>query len=192
RHGAFVPEIDREALARYLRSGYTSGERCIYRHARRLAPGSFLVWDAGEIRTERFWRLEEPEPGPEPDFEQAVDRLEELLGDAIERRLIADVPIGAFLSGGVDSSAVVALMQERARGRVRTFSIGFHDPAFDEAPHARAVAAHLKTDHTDLYVTREQALEAAYAIADVYDEPFADASGLPTLLLSRLTREQVT
>jgi asparagine synthase (glutamine-hydrolysing) len=180
------------ALARYLRNGWTSGEQSIYRHTRRLPPGSFLVWQGGSLHTERFWKLEDRDEEPDPSFEQAVDRLEALLGDAVERRLIADVPLGAFLSGGVDSSTVVALMQERARGRVRTFSIGFEDARFDEAPHARAVAAHLQTEHTELYVTREQTIEAARDVADVYDEPFADSSAIPTLLLSRLTRNHVT
>jgi asparagine synthase (glutamine-hydrolysing) len=121
-----------------------------------------------------------------------VDALDDLLGDAVEQRLVADVPLGAFLSGGVDSSAVVALMKERAAGVVRTFSIGFEHAAYDEAPFARRVAEHLRTEHTELYVREEEARQVAHELPDLYDEPFADPSALPTVLLSRLTRNHVT
>jgi asparagine synthase (glutamine-hydrolysing) len=125
-------------------------------------------------------------------FEAAVAELERRLGDAVELRLVADVPLGAFLSGGIDSSAVVALMCERARGRVRTFSIGFEDPEYDEAPHARAVARSLGTEHTELQVGRADAVAVAHELPDLYDEPFADSSAIPTTLLSRLARRHVT
>ena len=192
-HPAFSGEIDRGALGRYLRGGYTVGEETIYRDARRLLPGSYLVWERGAITTHAYWRLTDRAEAPAPPtFEAAVDALDELLGDAVERRMIADVPLGAFLSGGVDSSLVVALMQERSRAPVRTFSIGFREAAFDEAPHARAVAQHLKTDHTELYVDRADAVAVAHELPDLYDEPFADSSAIPTTLLSRLTRQHVT
>jgi asparagine synthase (glutamine-hydrolysing) len=192
-HPGFRGEISRGALGRYLRGGYTAGEETIYTDTRRLLAGSYLVWQDGAIETHAYWRLTDPPDAPAPaSFDAAVDALDALLGDAVERRMIADVPLGAFLSGGVDSSAVVALMRERARGPVRTFSIGFREPAWDEAPHARAVAQHLKTDHTELYVDRADAVAVAHELPDLYDEPFADASAIPTTLLSRLTRRHVT
>jgi asparagine synthase (glutamine-hydrolysing) len=192
-HPGFRGDISRPALGRYLRGGYTVGEETIYRDARRLLAGSFLVWEDGAIATHAYWRLTDPADAPPPaTFEAAVDALDALLGDAVERRMIADVPLGAFLSGGVDSSAVVALMRERSRSPVRTFSIGFRELEWDEAPHARAVAAHLGTDHTELYVGRADAVAVAHELPDLYDEPFADASAIPTTLLSRLTRRHVT
>jgi asparagine synthase (glutamine-hydrolysing) len=192
-HPGFRGEISRGALGRYLRGGYTVGEETIYRDARRLLAGSYLVWQDGAIATHTYWRLTDPaDAEPPATFAGAVDALDELLGDAVERRMIADVPLGAFLSGGVDSSVVVALMRERSRSAVRTFSIGFREPAWDEAPHARAVAAHLGTDHTELYVERSEAVAVAHELPDLYDEPFADSSAIPTTLLSRLTRRHVT
>jgi asparagine synthase (glutamine-hydrolysing) len=192
-HPGFRPDIDRGALGRFLRSGYTSGEETIYTGTRRLLAGCYLVHQDGGIETRSYWRLTDP-PDTEPprSFEAAVDALDELLGDAVERRMIADVPLGAFLSGGVDSSTVVALMRERARSPVRTFSIGFREREWDESAHARAVAAHLKTDHTELIVERADAVAIAHELPDLYDEPFADASAVPTTLLSRLTRQHVT
>ena len=193
RHRGFVATIDRGALGRFLRLGYVPGPETIYAGYRRLMPGDFLVWERGEISTGTFWRLTDPPDEPLPQrYDEAVAALEELLGDSVERQMISDVPIGAFLSGGVDSSTVVALMQERAKQPVRTFSIGFEDAAYDEAPHARAVARHLGTIHTELVVTRAEARDVALVLPELYDEPFADASAIPTTLLARLTRPHVT
>lgn len=195
RHPGFRPEIDRTALGRYLRYGYVPGPDTIYRGVRKLLPGEFLVWEDGRIDVRSFWSLIEPTDGggPRPErFEAVVDGLEAVLGDAVERRLIADVPLGAFLSGGIDSSAVVALMQERATGAVRTFSIGFRDADFDESRYARAVADHLGTEHTEWILERNDVREVARALPELYDEPFGDPSAIPTTLLSRLTREHVT
>jgi asparagine synthase (glutamine-hydrolysing) len=192
-HGSLSPEIDRRALALFVRHGFVPAPRTIYREARKLMPGTYLVWEDGRISEGRFWNLTEPGPAHPPQrFGAAVDALEELLGDAVQMRLVSDVPLGAFLSGGIDSSTVVALMRQRASGPVRTFSIGFRVPGRDEAPAARAVAKHLGTDHTELYVDTEQALAAAHELPRIFDEPFADDSAIPTVLLSRLTREHVT
>ena len=193
RHSRFEPHIDREALGGFLRFGYVTGERSIYEDTRRLMPGEFLVWEGGDITRQGYWAISDPPPEPLPEnFEDVVDHLESLLRDAVGSRLIADVPLGAFLSGGIDSSTVVALMQEQSERPIRTFSIGFEDPEFDEAPYAAAVARHLGTEHTELTATRAQVVEMAREIPALYDEPFADSSAVPTALLSRMTREHVT
>lgn len=192
-HPEFVSEVDRGALGRYLRHGYVSGEETIYARTKRLLPGDHLVWEAGTIRVGPYVRWDAPPDEPSPtSFDDVVVELGRLLGDAVERQMISDVPIGAFLSGGVDSSTVVALMQERATQRVRTFSIGFEHERWNEAPFARAVAEHLQTEHTELYVTRQDAIDVAEELPAIYDEPFADPSAIPTILLARLTRKHVT
>lgn len=192
-HPRFQVEIDRGSLAHFLQHGHVAGPQTIYAGTQKLMPGDYLVWERGSIQLGSYWRLTDPADEPPPaDFPAAVDRLETLLGDAVELRLIADVPLGAFLSGGIDSSAVVALMRERASGPVRTFSIGFAEASYDEAPHARAVAEVLGTEHVELYVGRKEAVEVAHQLPELYDEPFGDASAIPTVLLSRLTRRHVT
>jgi asparagine synthase (glutamine-hydrolysing) len=190
-HRGFRADIDRAALGGFLRSGFVHGEQTIYQSVRRVLPGECVIWKGGRLRRRRYWDLLEPFDPPTA-YEDAVDELDRRLGDAVERRLVSDVPLGAFLSGGIDSSAVVALMQERSARPVRTFSIGFREAGYDEAPFARAVAEHLGTDHTELYVDRSQAVAVAHELPELYDEPFADASAIPTTLLSRLTREHVT
>jgi len=192
QHRAFEAEIDRAALGRYLRYGYVIGQPSIYQHTERLRPGGWLVWQEGRIELGTYWNLTESgSEAPPESFDAAVAQLEELLLKAVSRRLVADVPLGAFLSGGIDSSTVVALMKECASGAIRTFSIGFHSREYDEAPFARDVARHLGTEHTDLYVDKSDAVEVARELADLYDEPFADHSAVPTVLLSRLTRHSV-
>jgi len=193
RHPKFEARIDRGALGLYLQHGYVTGPQTIYTDVRRVMPGAYVVWEAGRVFAESYWRLTDREDAPPPrSFDDAVTTLEGLLGDAVEQRLIADVPLGAFLSGGIDSSAIVSLMVERAPGGVRTFSIGFREAGYDEAPHAQRVASHLGCDHTELYVDREQAVQVAQELPSLYDEPFGDSSAIPTVLLSRLTRRHVT
>ncbi|MCY4310908.1 MAG: asparagine synthase C-terminal domain-containing protein, partial [Rhodospirillaceae bacterium] len=153
--------------------------------------------DGSEPQHKTFWSMDDVVAAGRADpFEgndvAAADTLEQLLGDAVGRRMIADVPLGAFLSGGIDSSAVVALMQARSAEPVRTFSIGFHEQGFNEAEHARQVAAYLGTRHTELYVSSEEALGVVPRLAAMFDEPFADSSQIPTYLISAMTRREVT
>ncbi len=192
------PALDRDALAAFLRLMYVPGPKTIYRGVNKLPPGTILVARAGaapEIRP--YWTLEQiARDGQNARFvgseDEAVEALDALLGDAVERRMIADVPLGAFLSGGIDSSVVVALMQKNNTQKVRSFSIGFHEKHYNEAEHAKAVAAHLGTDHTELYVSPEHALTVIPLLPEMYDEPFSDASQIPTFLVSEMTRKHVT
>ena len=194
----FRREIDPRAVAAYLRYGYVPSPLAIFRDTWKLEPGTYSVLRFGEpVRTERYWspravaraglaaRRDEP-------AEELVSELDGLLRDAVSRRMIADVPLGAFLSGGIDSSAVVALMQAQSTRPVRTFSVGFHHEEYDEAQAAAAVARHLGTEHTELYVSPDEARAVIPELPGIYDEPFADSSQIPTLLIARLARQYVT
>ncbi len=198
RHPDFRGEIDPRALAAYTRFGYVPNPLSIYRNVIQLPPGGLgTLTRTGEWSVERFWRIEEVaarqrDEAPILDEAEAVDQLEALLRDAVGRRMVADVPLGAFLSGGINSSLIVALMQAQAQRSVRTFSIGFDVPGFDEAPYARAVARHLGTDHEELYVTARDGLDVVPRLPEIYDEPFADSSQIPTYLVSQMARRHVT
>ena len=189
-------EIDRDAVAAFLRHNYVPAPQSIYRGVRKLEPGTLLVLDGAEVQILPYWSARAvalagmANPCRLSDAE-TVDRLEALLAEAVRRQMVSDVPLGAFLSGGIDSSLVVALM--RAAGApVRTFSIGFAEWGYDEAPHAARVARHLGTDHTELRFEPAHVLDLVPRLAEIYDEPFGDSSQLPTLLLSELTRRHVT
>ena len=197
-HSAWCGRVDRAALADYLRFAYVPGPATIFEGVNKLQPGHMLTLRAGdEPRAKAFWSaLDVASAGiaarRDIGDEEATERLDELLSDAVGRRMIADVPLGAFLSGGIDSSTVVALMQAQSARPVKSFTIGFAERDYDEATNARAVAKHLGTDHTELAVTPAEAQAAIPTLADWYDEPFADSSQVPTLLVSRLTRKHVT
>jgi asparagine synthase (glutamine-hydrolysing) len=201
RHPDWKGEIDRGALALFLRHNYVPAPYSIYRGIAKLPPGR-AVWvdPRAPGRTPEpvaYWSVREAaEAGMrtpfEGDPEAAADELEALLRQAVRGQMVADVPLGVFLSGGIDSSTVVALMQAEARSPVRSFTIGFHEAGYDEAPHARRVAEHLGTDHTELYVGPEDALKVVPELPRVYAEPFADVSQIPTLLLCRMARQHVT
>jgi asparagine synthase (glutamine-hydrolysing) len=193
------PTIDDDAVAGYLRHAYIAQPRTIYRQAQKLAPGHVLTLREGSaVAPKCFWDLRsiaiagQRRNDPAPDETEAVERLDALLRDSVALRMIADVPLGAFLSGGIDSSTVVALMQAQSARPVKTFSIGFHESGYDEAECAKRVAGHLGTDHTEFYVEPRHALDVIPHLADWFDEPFADSSQIPTYLVSELTRKHVT
>ena len=200
-HLNFKAEINRDALVLFMRHNYIPAPHSIYLGIRKLPAGSILKilpGSASAVTTPNaYWSAcqvveagtADPFPGGEG---EAIEALEGLLRASIRLRMIADVPLGAFLSGGVDSSTVVALMQTCTDVPVRTFTVGFHESGFDEASHARSVARHLHTDHTELYVTPAEARDVIPLLPALYDEPFADSSQIPTYLVSRLAREKVT
>ena len=197
----FAPAIDRDALALYLRHNYVPEPYCIYTGLRKLEPGSWLELDTRSDRQNpeprRYWSLRgQIETAQDATVRysdaEAVERLDELLSRAVTSRMVSDVPLGALLSGGIDSSTVVALMQAGSTTPVRTFSVGFDIAGYDEAGYARAVAGHLGTDHTELYVGADDARAVIPELADVYSEPFADVSQIPTLIVARLARQHVT
>lgn len=200
-HPAWNGQIDTSALTLFMRFGYVPAPASIYVGVRKLRPGCMLSIDPArpelDIEPVEYWSLREAaERGAAQPFDgsdrDAVDALEALLTAAVGQQMVADVPLGAFLSGGVDSSTIVALMQAQSRRPVRTFTIGFHEKGFDEAIHAKAVARHLGTDHTELYVTPRETIEVVPMLPHMYDEPFADSSQIPTYLVSRLARQHVT
>jgi asparagine synthase (glutamine-hydrolysing) len=201
-HHAFNAPIDRGSIALFLRYSYVPAPRSIYEGIHKLGPGEMLVLEGehpdASPRIETYWSLAAAARRgmgttfPEGGAHEMVDQLDTLLSDAVGLRMEADVPVGAFLSGGIDSSAVVALMQRQSSRPVRTFSIGFEEDVYDEARFAREVARHLGTDHTELYLPATAALEHLPRIAEIYDEPFGDPSQLPTMLVSAMAHEHVT
>jgi asparagine synthase (glutamine-hydrolysing) len=185
-------DVDQGALGLFLRFGYVPSPYTIYRAARKLPPAHYLVWEDGKHSIERYWDpLDHSRVVPisEADAERELDAR---LSLAVRQRLIADVPLGGFLSGGVDSSLIVALMKEQSRERVRTFTIRFDNPEFNEADHAAAVARHIGTDHHEETCTEQQMLDVIDRLPDMFDEPFADSSAVPTFLVSRIARHFAT
>lgn len=197
-HPRFDAALNMPAVAGYLRSACVAAPLTIYRHAWKLPPAHIMNVAAGEDpRLIRYWNLRDVAVAGQNSLDrrgdaEVTDELEALLTDAVGRQMVSDVPLGAFLSGGIDSSTVVALMQKQSSRPVRTFSIGYHDKAFDEATHARAVARHLGTEHTELIVEPAAAQAVIGRLPDIYDEPFADSSQIPTFLVSQLARRDVT
>jgi len=201
----FSNRIDRKALALFLRHNYIPAPWSIYENIWKLPPGCFVRFHAHTLAEERntpgdvraYWSaraiaeagIREPFRGME---DEAADELIRLISQSLAGQRIADVPLGAFLSGGIDSSAVVALLQVQSLSPVRTFTIGFHEDAYNEARQARDVAHHLGTDHTELYVTADEARSVIPSLPAIYDEPFADSSQIPTYLVARLARRRVT
>ena len=198
-HPNFLAEVDRGALSLYIRHSFVPGPHSIYRDTFKVEPGHSVTLHApGERAAPKpYWSLqavaEQGVASPDRRGEiEIIQDLDTLLRDAVKRQMVADVPLGAFLSGGIDSSLIVALMQSQSNRPVRTFSIGFEEKAFDETQHARAVAKYLGTEHTELYVSPGEAQDLIPQLPNIYDEPFGDSSGIPTSLLARLTRRHVT
>jgi asparagine synthase (glutamine-hydrolysing) len=193
----FSLDIDRQALGMLIRKISIPAPSTIYRGIRKLTPGSLLRIRGGQERPEpvKYWdpaTVASDTPVNAPRGEEVVDELEELLTSVVKSRMESNVPLGAFLSGGVDSSTVVALMQKSSSQQVKTFTIGFSEAGYDESPHAKAVAQHLQTDHTELKLTANDALAVIPKLSRIYDEPFADSSQIPTYLVSVLARQHVT
>jgi asparagine synthase (glutamine-hydrolysing) len=210
---SFQNAVSHEALAQFMRFMYVPAPRSIYQDVYKLEPGCFLRIDARNavsapasplragsvhegLSIHRWWALDRVvEAGAASLFtneQEAVDALESTLSEAVSLQSMADVPLGAFLSGGVDSSTIVALMQRQSAGKVNTFTVGFEETAFDESQHARAVARHLGTMHTELFVTSAEARDVIPSLSSMYDEPFADSSQIPTHLICRVARQHVT
>ncbi|HYF48424.1 MAG TPA: asparagine synthase (glutamine-hydrolyzing) [Planctomycetota bacterium] len=201
-HPSFNASVDRGALALLMRHNYVPAPYSIFQGISKLKPGAFLELEASktpgsEPVVREYWSLRdaaarglaEPFNGTEA---AATDELDRLLRQSVEGQMVADVPLGAFLSGGIDSSTIVGVMQALSSRPVKTFTIGFHEEGYNEAVHAKAVAQHLKTDHTELYVTPEEARAVIPKLPEIYDEPFSDSSQIPTFLVCELARRHVT
>ena len=197
----FRADVDRASLGQMMRFGYVPAPRSIFQGVRKLPAASYLriasETDVTRDAPSTYWSYEtiaregiaQPYAGTD---DEALNDLDELLRRTVQQRMVSDVPLGAFLSGGIDSSTVVAMMQAAETNKVRTFSVGFEEAAFDEAASARVVAAHLGTDHTELYVTAREAQAVIPRLPSLYDEPFADSSQIPTFLVAELARAHVT
>lgn len=196
----FQKEVDRSALALFMRYGSVPQPHTIWRDVWKLLPGTYLTISQDDVRgrlptPKYYWRASDmatQQPRADISDMEAIGLLDDRLRRAVSGQMIADVPLGAFLSGGVDSSVVVALMQAQSRTPVRTFSIGFKESDYNEAEHAKLVAKHLGTDHTEFYVTPDDALDVVPHLSLMYDEPFADSSQIPTHLVASMARRHVT
>lgn len=196
KHPSFEKNIDMDALAAYMQFGYVPTPHCIFRNTYKLKPGHYLEMDIKTqfISTSQYWNVYDAYNKPTLDisYEEAVTETEKLLVSAFQYRMVSDVPVGVFLSGGYDSSCVTAILQKNNTEKIKTFTIGVPDAGLNEAPYAKEIAAHLGTDHTEYYCTQKEALEIVPELPYYYDEPFADSSAIPTTLVSRVAREKVT
>ena len=192
----FEGAIETRVLSRYLFQQYINAPESIYKNVFKVEPGSVLRFSNGQISTWKYWSVGTvyrlAQKTPIEDYREAKERLKELLKKSVKARMIADVPLGAFLSGGYDSSLVTALAQECSELPVKTFSIGFHEERYDEAKYAKAVANHLGTAHTELYIDEQDMFDLVESIPKYYDEPFADSSQIATMMVSKLAKEHVT
>ena len=190
RHPAVSREINFEALNHYLSFMCVPAPMTAFANVQKLEPGHLLVWENGAVETRPYWSLDFSKK-LQIEEQEAGERAVELLRDAVRVRLMSDVPLGAFLSGGIDSSAVVGMMSQLSSSRVKTFSIGFDEKDFSEIEHARRIANHFGTEHHE-FVVRPNALEVLPTLVRHYGEPYADSSAIPTYYLSKMTREHVT
>jgi asparagine synthase (glutamine-hydrolysing) len=194
-HPSFVGELDRDSISSFMRHGYIAAPYSVYRNVWKLEPGhSLTVGKTGRPQISCYFSMRELAACRKSSFtdQDATAELDKLLKDAVRRCMVSDVPLGAFLSGGIDSSTVAALMQDISPNPIRTFTIGFTDERFNEAKQAKAIARHLGTDHTELYVQNSDVLAVIPKLNYYFDEPFADPSQIPTYLLAKLARRDVT
>jgi asparagine synthase (glutamine-hydrolysing) len=194
----FPHAVNRDALGLYMKYAYVPAPHTIYENVWKVRPGTIVTIDAdGAYNEHEYWSLRDVITRATADRftgsdEEALAEVQRVASESVKLRMISDVPLGVFLSGGVDSSLVASLMQAQSSAPVKTFTIGFHEAEYDEAQYAAAVAKHLGTDHTELYVTPSDAIDVIPRLPDIYDEPFADSSQIPTYLVSRLARQKVT
>ena len=192
----FHKEIDKSVIPRFLYNKYIAGDKCILANVKKLRPGEMLVYKDNELTQIKYWDLIENYQQQQlhqiKDFAIAKNELKEKLTESVRKRMVADVPVGTFLSGGFDSSLVTAIAQNLSDKPVKTFSIGFTAKEYDEAPYAEAVASFLGTDHTTRYVSEEDMFDLVTSIPDYYDEPFADSSQIPSMLVAKIAKEQVS
>lgn len=192
----FPKKINQKVLSRYLFQQYINAPDSIFENVYKLEPGSILRYHQGETKVWKFWDVKavyhKMQENPVTDYGQAKEELKALLKKAVAERMIADVPLGAFLSGGYDSSLMTAIAQENSKEPVKTFSIGFQEENYNEAKYAKKVAEYLGTDHTEQYITEKEMFDLVESIPKYYDEPFADSSQIPTMLVSGLARKRVT
>jgi len=196
QHPHFVKEINTAAVAVYMQYGYIPTPHCIYTNVDKLKPGYFLELDlkTKNFITQQYWNVYDAynKPALKISLPDAITETESLLTNAFQYRMVSDVPVGVFLSGGYDSTCVTALLQANNTQKIKTFTIGVADTGLDEAPYAKQTAQHLGTDHTEYYCTEKEALEIVPNLPFYYDEPFADSSAIPTTLVSKIAREKVT
>ncbi len=196
QHPAFVKEINLDAVAAFMQFGYVPTPHCIFENAHKLKPGHFLEVDINRhtLQTTQYWNVYDAynKPTLKINLPEAIEETEKILTSAFQYRMVSDVPVGVFLSGGYDSSCVTAILQKNNTEKIKTFTIGVPDAGLNEAPYAKEIAAHLGTDHTEYYCTEKEALEIVPQLPFFYDEPFADSSAIPTTLVSRIAREKVT
>jgi asparagine synthase (glutamine-hydrolysing) len=196
QHPRFKKAINRDAVASFLQYGYVPHPHCIYKNAFKIKPGHLLRIEIGtrDIQEKQYWNVYDAYNKPKSSItlEDAISETEKILQKAFQYRMVADVPVGVFLSGGYDSTCVTALLQKNSAEKIKTFTIGTTDNKLDEAPFAKEIAKHLGTDHTEYYCTSKEALEIIPELPHFYDEPFADSSAIPTILVSRSARKKVT
>lgn len=196
KHPRFNKSIDKKAISLYMQFGYISAPYAIFENTFKLKPGHFICFDVKNrnLEIKKYWDVSDyyRQPKLENSELEILDELECKLKQAFKLRMVSDVPVGIFLSGGIDSSVVTALLQKEADHALRTFSIGFAEEGYNEAHHAKKIAAHLKTDHTEYYCNKQNALDIIPELPHIYDEPFGDSSAIATILVSRLAKEKVS
>ena len=197
-HPSFQSEVNRDVITLFLRYNCIPAPYSIYKGIFKLFPGTILTLslDSRIPKISPYWSLQEAaKKGIESQYSGSdvdlLNDLEVLLQKSVKQQMVADVPLGAFLSGGIDSSLIVALMQKESGRKVKTFTVGFSEHGYNEAVFAKAVAKHLKTEHTELYVSSDDAINVIPQLPQLYDEPFSDSSQIPTFLVSKLAREKV-